>query len=509
MAERKKKPVHILAVILMFISLCLLGGCQKKETAQFQTLDDFAHATIGVQTGTTHEARARELFPDAVIKNYTTVSDLVLSLQQGKIDGFIKNDFFVPIAQRDMDWIDCIPESMEDISNGIVFSKTEKGEELKEEMDAFLETLKADGTLDSMKDLWFGEEEPDVALDYSDLTGENGTLRYVLCAEQKPFAYMKDGQYVGYEVELVIRFCREYGYGLQMENVSFSSMVPGVVSGKYDLAASGITITPERAESVLFSEPDYNGGVVMVIKGHGDSQNFFSSLADSFDKTFIRENRWQLIVEGMGTTLLITVAAAIGGTALGFGLYLLSRSGNKLVLGIASVYTRIIAGLPAVVLLMILFFVVFGSIDIDGVWVASMGFALITGAFVYKTMALSVEGVDPGQMEAALALGYTENRAFFKIVLPQAMRQFMPAYQGEIVSLLKSTAIVGYIAVEDLTKMSDIIRSNTYEAFFPLITTAIIYFLLTWIIALLIGRINLQFNWKKRDKNSILKGVNL
>ena len=123
MAERKEKPVHILAVILMFISLCLLGGCQKKETAQFQTLDDFAHATIGVQTGTTHEARARELFPDAVIKNYTTVSDLVLSLQQGKIDGFIKNDFFVPIAQRDMDWIDCIPESMDDISNGIVFSK--------------------------------------------------------------------------------------------------------------------------------------------------------------------------------------------------------------------------------------------------------------------------------------------------------------------------------------------------------------------------------------------------
>ena len=121
--REKEKPVHILAVILMFISLCLLGGCQKKETAQFQILDDFAHATIGVQTGTTHEARARELFPDAVIKNYTTVSDLVLSLQQGKIDGFIKNDFFVPIAQRDMDWIDCIPESMEDISNGIVSAK--------------------------------------------------------------------------------------------------------------------------------------------------------------------------------------------------------------------------------------------------------------------------------------------------------------------------------------------------------------------------------------------------
>ena len=249
--------------------------------------------------------------------------------------------------------------------------------------------------------------------------------------------------------------------------------------------------------------------VVMVVWGEGGGESFFDSVKDGFEKTFIRENRWQLILHGIGVTLLITAVAAAAGTALGFGLYILSRSGKKIVLGICAVYTRIISGLPAVVLLMILFYVVFAKAAIDGIWVASIGFALITGAFVYKNLALSVSGIDKGQTEGALALGYTDKLAFFKIVLPQAMRSFMPAYQGEIVSLLKSTAIVGYIAVEDLTKISDIIRSNTYEAFFPLIATAIIYFILTWIIAIVIGKINMKFDWKRRNKDNILKGVKL
>ena len=98
-------------------------------------------------------------------------------------------------------------------------------------------------------------------------------------------------------------------------------------------------------------------------------------------------------------------------------------------------------------------------------------------------------------------------RTFIKIVLPQAMKQFMPYYQAEVVSLVKATAVVGYIAVQDLTKMSDIIRSSTYEAFFPLISTAVIYFALTWLISTLIGMVKLKFEPKRRKKSTILKGV--
>ena len=90
--------------------------------------------------------------------------------------------------------------------------------------------------------------------------------------------------------------------------------------------------------------------------------------------------------------------------------------------------------------------------------------------------------VDKGQMEAALALGYTKSRAFFKIVFPQAARHFLPVFQGEFISMVKMTSVVGYIAILDLTKASDIIRSRTYEAFFPLIMTAVIYLIIVWVL---------------------------
>jgi polar amino acid transport system substrate-binding protein len=143
----------------------------------------------------------------------------------------------------------------------------------------------------------------------------------------------------------------------------------------------------------------------------------------------------------------------------------------------------------------------------SGVIVSIIGFTLTFGSFVYDHMTVSVGSVDRGQIEAAYALGYTKNKTFFRIVFPQAMSIFLPSYCGQAVELIKATAVVGYIAVNDLTKMGDIIRSNTYEAFFPLIATAIIYFILTWILSLLLGFVKLRFEPQRRSKEDILKGV--
>ena len=118
-----------------------------------------------------------------------------------------------------------------------------------------------------------------------------------------------------------------------------------------------------------------------------------------------------------------------------------------------------------------------------------------------------MSGVDNGQREAAYALGYSRNRTFFRIILPQAMKMFVPSYSGEIVNLIKATSVVGYIAVNDLTKMGDIIRGNTYEAFFPLIAVAVIYFAITWIIASLLGILRKKTEPKRRKNKNILKGV--
>ncbi len=195
------------------------------------------------------------------------------------------------------------------------------------------------------------------------------------------------------------------------------------------------------------------------------------------------------------------------GTLLGFGVFMLCRNGNPA----ANLVTRfclwLVQGMLMVVLLMILYYVIFGSVAISGILVAVIDFTLTFGAAVFGLLKMGVGAVENGQYEAAYALGFSNRRTFFEVILPQALPHVLPAYKGEIVGLIKATAIVGYIAVQDLTKMGDIVRSRTYEAFFPLIAVMIIYFVLEGLIGFLISRISLGFNPKRRSRESILKGV--
>jgi polar amino acid transport system substrate-binding protein len=160
-----------------------------------------------------------------------------------------------------------------------------------------------------------------------------------------------------------------------------------------------------------------------------------------------------------------------------------------------------------VVLLMVLYYIVFGSVSIDGAIVAVLGFTLTFGSSVFGLMKLGVGAVDRGQYEAACALGYSDSQTFFKIILPQALPHVMGAYKGEVVSLIKATAIVGYIAVQDLTKMGDIVRSRTYEAFFPLIAVTVIYFVMEGLLGLILKRADRGMNPRRRSREDILKGV--
>ena len=149
---------------------------------------------------------------------------------------------------------------------------------------------------------------------------------------------------------------------------------------------------------------------------------------------------------------------------------------------------------------MIMFYIVFARTSISGVWVAVIGFGMNFGAYVSEMIRTGILAVDKGQMEAALALGYTKPRAFMKIVLPQAARHFLPVFQGEFISLVKMTSVVGYIAIQDLTKAGDIIRSRTYEAFFPLIAIAIVYFVIAWLLTRVLVALQNRFDPKRRRK---------
>lgn len=480
-----------------------------------RTLADFDNATLGIFSGSSFDALAKERFPNAQRQYYTLVPDMILAVEQGKIDGYITETTYVTAAIWEGAEIEAVKEIIDRTSAGFIFRKDDSARELREQLNTFIRAAKENGTIARLQEKWFAETEPTGKLDFDALTGENGTLRLGVAPDLKPISYIKDGEATGYEMELLLLFAKEYGYQLEVSYVTFDAILPGVTTGKYDIGTGAITITEERAQSVDFTDSHLTVDVVMVVEAESDSAaqlGFWDELKEDFRKTFIRESRWKLIVEGIGVTMLISICAAIAGTLLGFGLYMLSRSDIKLLQalakGIAKVYSRIIAGTPVVVILMILFYVIFGNTrDMSGIVVAILGFTLTFGAFVYDHMTVSVSSVDRGQTEAAYALGYTKNKTFFRIVFPQAMTVFLPSYCGQAVELIKATAVVGYVAVNDLTKMGDIIRSNTYEAFFPLLATAVIYFLLTWALAALLGLVKRRFEPKHRTKEDILKGV--
>lgn len=474
-------------------------------------LNAFHRAELGAVTGSLYGGYCRELFPNAHISEFNNFADVLMALRQGKVAGTMLDRPNFNAVKRTDSKLSAVNVPQYSVEIGFGFQKTEEGYALQAQMNAFLDKLRADGRLDSMLDKWYGETEPSVSVPLEELKENPKTLRVSIDTTRKPFVYMYEGKPVGFEIEALYLFCKEYGYNVEIEDVSFASGLAGLAGEKYDLVCGGLYMTPERKESVNFSEPYMVADVVMATYEKSGVGNFFASIGESFEKTFIRESRWKLIVKGILTTLLISVCAVLGGTVLGFLLYLAARSKNRALSSVTRVFTKIysklITGTPTLVVLMLLFYVVFGRSDLGGTVVAIIGFILTFGSFVYGQLALTVEAVDKGQTEAAYALGYSRNRTFFRIVLPQAMKMFLPVYSAEIVGLIKATSVVGYIAVNDLTKMGDIIRGNTYEAFFPLIAVAVIYFIITWGAAALLGIMQRKFEPKRRKRKNILKGV--
>ena len=214
--------------------------------------------------------------------------------------------------------------------------------------------------------------------------------------------------------------------------------------------------------------------------------NIVDSVVNSFNNNLIAEDRYRMILNGLQVTLIITFFAVILGTLLG-GLVCWMRMNRRPWLQkVAKVYIDIMRGTPVLVVLMLMFYVIMAPMDASGIVVAIVTFGMNTAAYIGEMLRTAIQGIDKGQTEAGLALGYTPRQTFIRIVLPQVIKSAMPVYQGEVISLLKGTSIVGYIAVQDMTRASDLIRSRTFDAFFPLIVTAIIYFFMAWLIGWLL-----------------------
>ncbi len=235
--------------------------------------------------------------------------------------------------------------------------------------------------------------------------------------------------------------------------------------------------------------------------GSGDDsdKNWFEWLYDEIIKNFVDKDRYQLIIMGLENTAYITIIGITLGLIIGI-LSAIVRSFHdlrgkfKIANAIIKVYVTVIRGTPLLVQLLIIYFIVFASSGLNSIIIAGIAFGINSGAYVAEIVRAGINAVPEGQLEAAESLGMPFNKAMFSVILPQAIRNILPALCNEGISLLKETSIAGYIGIVDVTKAAMLIRSQTYSAFVPLIGVAIIYLVIVLILQYLVGRLERRLN---------------
>lgn len=212
--------------------------------------------------------------------------------------------------------------------------------------------------------------------------------------------------------------------------------------------------------------------------------NIYKNIFESFYQTVIYDNRYKFILEGLFHTILIAFFAVIIGVLIGIIISLIrnkyEQTGKLKILNlIAKAYVNIIRGTPVVLQLMIIYYVVFKSVDVSTILVGALAFGINSGAYVSEIIRSGINSIPKGQSEAGYSLGLKYGQVMRYIILPQAIKNILPALGNEFITLLKETSVGAYIGIVELTKASDIIASRTYDYFFPLLLIALIYLIMT------------------------------
>ena len=475
---------------------------------EFTTIEDLNGHDIGVQTAVLYEELIQDRVPDTTFQYYTMPNDMILALQSGKVDAYLIEEVSYGVQKKNHPELTVLEEPAGYINATCIIGENERQDRLLSELNQFIADSWENGLLDELYDYWIADFDPvNDTCDVSGFTGENGKIAVAVEGGYEPFSFISNGHISGFDVDFICRFARAYGYEPEFYEVPFEAIAPGVETGKYDIGMN-IVVSAERNETGTLSDVYYTTPIRLVVMGESDeSQSFFQQLGESFNKTFIREGRWKLFIQGAGITILITVSSILFGTILGFLVFMACRKGNVFANRLTNVFLWLIHGMPTVLLLMILYYIVFGSSSLSGTWVSVVGFSLMFACSMIDMLRVGCNAIGRGQFEASCAMGYSDGQSFFRIILPQAAQHFLPIYRNEVVTLIKETSVVGYIAVLDLTKISDLVRSRTYEAFFPLIVTAIMYFVISAIMTRCVTLVEKKINPRLRKKDKILRGI--
>ncbi|MFR4350695.1 MAG: ABC transporter substrate-binding protein/permease [Roseburia sp.] len=461
-----------------------IPGKDAKES-DIASADDLEGARIGVQLGTTGDIYVSDYEGDdagTAVERYNKGADAVQALKQGKIDCVVIDEQPALAFVRENSGLKVLEEefTLEDYA----FLVAKQNDALLGQMNAALREMREEGVIDQIKRNYVGtvEEVGKFPYEKKDVERPNGTLTVATNAEFPPYEYYENGKITGLDMDMMQAVCDKLGMELVIEDMAFDSIISAVSTGKADVGAAGFTVTEDRKKNVNFTDT-YTTSKQVIIVVDPNATGEESGIAENFYDNFIRDARYMYLFRGLGNTLIITVFSLIIGIVLGFLIAVVrtnhDRNGGFAILNaLCRAYLAIVRGTPVMIQLLIINFVIFQSVHAGKLVVAIIAFGLNSAAYVAEIVRSGIMAVDIGQFEAGRSLGLNYKQTMTSIVLPQAVKNILPALCNEFISLLKETSISGYIGLMDLTKGGDIIRSLTYEAFMPLIAVALIYLLM-------------------------------
>lgn len=319
-----------------------------------------------------------------------------MDVESGRIDAFIYDEVQMKISlENGVKGVRMLDNEYLDMKSKICMgiSPVSGIPDLENKANAFIAEMRENGTIDEMFRRWVWDPErtlPEITLPvdskYHLVVGTSGIVM--------PFSYYESDELTGMDIEMAYRFAQWLGADLEFQIFDYGAIVPAAISGKVDVILANLQYTDERVESgLIFSDELYFGRNAILVRD--DAQNaaasaalhendltestFWNRIASSFEKTFLRKNRWKLFAEGVVTTLIITLLSLLLGTALGFLVFMICHGGSPAANCIARFCVRLVQGTPMVVLLMILYYIILGSVDISGITVAVIGFTLTFG----------------------------------------------------------------------------------------------------------------------------------
>jgi len=508
MLPHKKFTVFLFALLFMTLSPFLVQT--GSQAAEIQSVDDLAGHKIGVQLGTTGDTYITDDYENdeagTTIERFNKGNDAIQALKQGKVNCVVID---IQPAQAFVDKnpeLTILNEEFTEEEYAICISKDNT--QLKEQINKALQELKEDGTLEQIMNNYIGDEAGSYPYQSPEGTEyTNGELVMATNAYFKPYEFYDNNTITGIDVDMMRAVCDRLGMTLKIEDMEFDSIITAVQSGKADVGAAGMTVTEDRLKNIDFTDSYTTSKQVIIVK----SENAYTSASaqklsfqEKLYQNFIEDGRWRYLTNGLKNTIIITIFAALIGIIIGFLIAIIRASYDKngslpVLNALCKLYLTVIRGTPAMIQLLIIYYVVFASSNVNKLVVAIIAFGINSAAYVAEIVRGGIMAIDQGQFEAGRSLGLNFPQTMRHIVMPQAFKHVLPSLANEVIVLLKETSICGYIGLTDLTRGGDIIRSTTYEAFLPLIAVALTYLVIVMILTNLVGKLERRLKSNERN----------